>query len=93
VCCDVQEYAGYVIGLMAKMCCPARDDEVQALTKLKDVVPTFKGILEVSFRCLADTLNWKHLISSSDWEDIETVILLVLTTKTILHVIKFSNFL
>jgi hypothetical protein len=34
---------------MGRMCCPVRDDDVAALKEINEVVPTFKGILEVSF--------------------------------------------
>lgn len=44
---DFKAYADFVIQIMAKSCAPIRDQEIEDLSKLEDVVETFRGIMEV----------------------------------------------
>ena len=39
---DIFFYANYVVGTMARLCAPVRDEKVAALNELKDVVPLFR---------------------------------------------------
>jgi len=39
---DIFYYSNYVIDIMAKLCAPARDENVAKLREMKDVVPLFK---------------------------------------------------
>ena len=39
---DIHYYANYVIGIMAKLCAPVRDEQVAALKQPTDIVPLFK---------------------------------------------------
>ena len=39
---DIFYYANYVVGTMARLCAPVRDERVAAVHELKDVVPLFK---------------------------------------------------
>lgn len=44
---DFNSYSSFIIQLMAKSCAPIRDDEVNKLNEIDDVVLTFRRILEV----------------------------------------------
>ena len=40
---DFQDYANYVINVMAQLCAPVRDEEIAALREMSsDVVPLFQ---------------------------------------------------
>ena len=39
---DIFYYANYVVGTMARLCAPVRDERVAALKEFKEVVPLFK---------------------------------------------------
>ena len=39
---DVQYYSDFVISIMARLCAPARDDDVAKLRDEVDVIPLFK---------------------------------------------------
>ncbi|XP_055387894.1 T-complex protein 11-like protein 1 [Condylostylus longicornis] len=43
---NFRAYADFVIDILAKSCAPIRDEQIQNLTKIEDVVEVFKGILE-----------------------------------------------
>ncbi|KAM7346422.1 T-complex protein 11-like protein 1 isoform 2-T2 [Cochliomyia hominivorax] len=55
---DFKNYADFVLQIMAKSCAPARDDAIQQLTKIEDVVDTFKGILETMTLMKLDMANF-----------------------------------
>lgn len=55
---DFRSYADFVIQIMAKSCAPARDDVVQQLKKIEDVVDTFKEILETMTLMKLDMANF-----------------------------------
>ena len=41
---DIFYYANYVVGTMARLCAPVRDERVAALKEVKEVVPLFKWV-------------------------------------------------
>ncbi|XP_070189597.1 T-complex protein 11-like protein 1 isoform X2 [Littorina saxatilis] len=55
---DIFFYASYVMGTMARLCAPVRDERVAALKELKDVVPLFKEIFEVLDLMKMDMANF-----------------------------------
>jgi len=48
---DMHSYSQYIIGLMARLCAPGRDDKIRELTGMTDIVELYKGIFEVKFFC------------------------------------------
>ena len=42
---DIYYYSDYVVGIMGKLCAPARDDRIAALKEMKEVVPLFKYVV------------------------------------------------
>uniref|UniRef100_A0A1B0BLH9 T-complex protein 11-like protein 1 n=1 Tax=Glossina palpalis gambiensis TaxID=67801 RepID=A0A1B0BLH9_9MUSC len=63
---DFRSYADFVIQIMAKSCAPARDEIIQNLTKIKNVVDTFKGILETMTLMKLDMANFLLDFSRND---------------------------
>lgn len=55
---DIYFYADYVIGTMARLCAPIRDERVASLKELKDVVPLFRQIFEVLDLMKMDMANF-----------------------------------
>ncbi|KAK7503280.1 hypothetical protein BaRGS_00005545 [Batillaria attramentaria] len=55
---DIFFYANYVIGTMARLCAPVRDEHVARLRELKEVVPLFKEIFEVLDLMKMDMANF-----------------------------------
>lgn len=55
---DIFYYANYVVGTMARLCAPVRDERVAALRDLKEVVPLFKEIFEVLELMKMDMANF-----------------------------------
>ncbi|KAL9927916.1 T-complex protein 11-like protein 1 [Glossina fuscipes fuscipes] len=55
---DFRSYADFVIQIMGKSCAPARDELIQNLTKIEDVVSTFKAILETMTLMKLDMANF-----------------------------------
>ncbi|XP_052277357.1 T-complex protein 11-like protein 1 isoform X2 [Dreissena polymorpha] len=55
---DIYYYSEYVIGIMAKLCSPARDERIAKLRETKDVVPLFKEIFEVLDLMKMDMANF-----------------------------------
>lgn len=55
---DFRNYANFVIQVMAKSCAPARDEVIQKLAEIEDVVDTFKGILETMTLMKLDMANF-----------------------------------
>lgn len=54
---DFKAYSGFIIQVMAKSCAPVRDEEVHKLNDIDDVVPLFRGILEVMDLMKLDMAN------------------------------------
>nr|XP_009857670.1 T-complex protein 11-like protein 1 isoform X2 [Ciona intestinalis] len=55
---DVWKLSSFVIDLMASICAPARDEEVNNLRSIKDVVDLFKGIYRVLNLLKRDMANF-----------------------------------
>lgn len=55
---DFQTYAKFVLDIMAKSCAPARDEAIQKLMTVTDVVDTFRGILETMSLMRVDMANF-----------------------------------
>jgi len=41
---DIQYYADFILYIMAKLCAPIRDEEIDKLREIKDIVPLFKYV-------------------------------------------------
>lgn len=72
---DFKSYANFIIQLMAKSCAPVRDDEVNKLNEIDDVVLTFRRILEVMdlmkldmANCLLDAVRREVITHSVEYE-------------------------
>lgn len=50
-------YSNFIISIMQKSCAPIRDEAVQELEKIDDVVETFRGILELMTLMKLDLAN------------------------------------
>lgn len=72
---DFKAYSSFIIQLMAKSCAPIRDDEVNQLNEIDDVVLTFRRILEVMdlmkldmANCLLDAARREVITHSVEYE-------------------------
>lgn len=72
---DFKSYASFIIQLMAKSCAPVRDDEVNKLNEIEDVVLTFRRILEVMdlmkldmANCMLDAARHEVITHSVEYE-------------------------
>lgn len=54
---DFKMYSDFIVSIMAKSCAPIRDEAVQELSKIDDVVDTFRGILELMTLMKLDLAN------------------------------------
>ncbi|XP_070541448.1 T-complex protein 11-like protein 1 [Ptychodera flava] len=55
---DVFKYANFVMSIMAKLCAPARDDEIKKLGEITDVVQLFKEIFRIIDLMKLDMANF-----------------------------------
>jgi len=56
---DFQDYATYVINVLAQLCAPVRDEEIAALRAMSsDVVPLFQGIMKTLDHMKLDMANF-----------------------------------
>ena len=55
---EFDKYAGYILGLMEKLCAPVRDEQIAVLKQTTDVVPLFKGIMETLEMMKLDMANF-----------------------------------
>lgn len=55
---DFSLYAKFVLEIMAKSCAPTRDETIQQLMQITDVVDTFRGILETMSLMKLDIANY-----------------------------------
>lgn len=55
---DIYYYSDYVVGIMGKLCAPARDDRIAKLKETKEIVPLFKEIFEVLDLMRMDMANF-----------------------------------
>lgn len=63
---DFKAYANFVIGILERMCSPARDEAVAKLRQIDDVVDTFRGILEVMTLMKLDMANFLLAVARKD---------------------------
>jgi len=80
---EFEKYAGYILGLMAMMCAPVRDEEIEKLKTIKQVVPLFKGILDTLELMKIDTANFT----------IQQARPLIMSTSVEYEKVKFKEFL
>ncbi|KAJ8311036.1 hypothetical protein KUTeg_011420, partial [Tegillarca granosa] len=55
---DIFYYSNYIIGVMAKLCAPVRDEAVAELREIKEVIPLFKKTFEVIDLLKMDMANF-----------------------------------
>ncbi|XP_074604961.1 T-complex protein 11-like protein 1 [Brevipalpus obovatus] len=55
---DFQRYAHYILSVMARLCAPVRDEKIQVLTQTREVVPMFRGIMELLDEMRIDMANF-----------------------------------
>ncbi|XP_078000416.1 T-complex protein 11-like protein 1 [Glandiceps talaboti] len=55
---DVHKYANFVISIMSKLCAPVRDEEIQKLTDISDIVDLFKNIFHILELMKLDMANF-----------------------------------
>jgi hypothetical protein len=55
---EFDKYAGYILGLMGILCAPVRDDQINALKEMTEVVPLFRGIMETLEMMKLDMANF-----------------------------------
>lgn len=72
---DISKLAEFIIGMMGTLCAPARDEEVQKLKDIKEIVPLFRAIFSVLDLMKVDMANFAvssirpHLMQQSvDYE-------------------------
>ncbi|KAH8251133.1 hypothetical protein KR038_005759 [Drosophila bunnanda] len=55
---DFRAYANFVINILSRSCCPARDEAVAKIREIEDVVDTFRSILELMSLMKLDMANF-----------------------------------
>ncbi|ELU14255.1 hypothetical protein CAPTEDRAFT_97119, partial [Capitella teleta] len=55
---DFHQYATFVVDMMAKLCAPARDEEVAKLREITEIVPLFQSIFRVLELLKMDMANF-----------------------------------
>jgi len=55
---EFDKYAGYILGLMGILCAPVRDEQIAALKQMTEVVPLFRGIMELLEMMKLDMANF-----------------------------------
>jgi hypothetical protein len=55
---DYEQYALFIIDTMSKLCAPARDPDMERLSKIKEPVELFKGIMETLELLKLDMANY-----------------------------------
>ncbi|XP_015789829.1 T-complex protein 11-like protein 1 [Tetranychus urticae] len=55
---DFQRYAHYILSVMARLCAPIRDEKIRQLTQTREVVPLFRGIMELLGEMRLDMANF-----------------------------------
>lgn len=72
---DFNSYKSFIIQIMTKSCAPIRDDEVNKLNEIDDVVQAFRRILEVMdlmkldmANCLLDAARREVITHSVEYE-------------------------
>lgn len=68
---DISKLAEFIIGMMGTLCAPVRDEEVQKLKNIKEIVPLFRAIFSVLDLMKVDMANFSvssirpHLMQQS----------------------------
>jgi len=57
-CLEFEKYAGYILGIMGMLCAPVRDDRLAELKEMKEVVPLFRGIMDLLEQMKLDMANF-----------------------------------
>jgi len=57
-CLEFEKYAGYILGVMGMLCAPARDERMGELREMGEVVPLFKGIMDLLEQMKLDMANF-----------------------------------
>jgi len=57
-CLEFEKYAGYILGVMAMLCAPVRDLRLAELKEMTEVVPLFKGIMDLLEQMKLDMANF-----------------------------------
>lgn len=72
---DFKAYSSFIMQLMAKSCAPIRDEDVNKLNEIEDVVLTFRRILEVMdlmkldmANCILDAARREVITHSVEYE-------------------------
>jgi len=55
---EFEKYAGYILGIMGMLCAPVRDEKINELKTVKQVVPLFRGIMETLEMMKIDMANF-----------------------------------
>jgi len=55
---EFEKYAGYILGLMGMLCAPVRDERLAELKEMTEVVPLFRGIMELLEQMKLDMANF-----------------------------------
>jgi len=55
---NFEEYSGFVVNLMAKLCAPVRDEAIEKLRQQSDVVSVFRGVAETLDLMKLDMANY-----------------------------------
>ncbi|XP_014662644.1 PREDICTED: T-complex protein 11-like protein 1 isoform X2 [Priapulus caudatus] len=55
---DINIYAQFILSVMAKLCAPVWDDKIKELTEIKEIVPLYRGILEMIEHMKLDMANF-----------------------------------
>ncbi|XP_050307825.1 T-complex protein 11-like protein 1 isoform X2 [Anthonomus grandis grandis] len=63
---DFSYYASYVISIMARMCAEVRDEKIQQLREMTDIVEVYKGILELLELMHLDMANFTLQVIKPD---------------------------
>lgn len=57
-CLEFEKYAGYILGIMAMLCAPVRDERLAELKVMTEVVPLFRGIMDLLEQMKLDMANF-----------------------------------
>jgi len=55
---EFPEYAGYILGIMAMLCAPVRDERLAELREMQEVVAVFRGIMDLLEQMKLDMANF-----------------------------------
>lgn len=55
---DLLDYARYILDVLSKLCAPVRDDKIRELISTTDIVPLYRGIMELLEAMRLDFANF-----------------------------------